>query len=147
MICGVAQPAQLAELGEELVSAMSRGDLPALLERLHPEVEVREPDSLPYGGVRRGHAGFTEVLQIMGSLTELDITKYTVHPVDSGVILVLDVRFTSRSSGATIDTRVVEIDSVEAGLVRTMDLFYKDTAALLDFFARQASCAAVGPPA
>jgi ketosteroid isomerase-like protein len=137
----MTEPAKFVELGEALVAAMSRGDLPAVLERLHPDVELREPESLPYGGVRHGHAGFTEVLQIMVSLAELEILDHTVHAVDDGVILILEVRFTSRTTGATIDTRVVEVDCVEQGLVCTMELFYKDTHALRAFF--ESDCAEV----
>jgi uncharacterized protein len=122
----------LAQLGEQLVAAMSRADLPALLDLLHSDVEIREPASLPYGGIRHGHAGFAEVLQIMAAAVDLEITGHTVHPIPAGVILVLDVRFTSRSSGAALTTRVVEIDTVEAGKVRTMSLFYEDTHALLE---------------
>jgi uncharacterized protein len=124
---------ELNRLGEQLVAAMSHGDLPALLGLLHSDVEIHEPASLPYGGVRHGHDGFAEVLQIMAALVELEITDHTLYAIPAGVILVLDVRFISRSTGASFETRVVEIDTVDAGKVRTMNLFYEDTHALLEF--------------
>jgi uncharacterized protein len=122
---------ELVRLGEQLVAAMSGADLPALLKLLHGDVEIHEPASLPYGGIHHGHAGFADVLQTMASLFDLEITDHTVYPIPSGVILVLDVRFTSRSTGTALSTRVVEIDTVDAGKVRTMSLFYQDTHALL----------------
>jgi hypothetical protein len=54
------------KLVQDLYAAFRRGDVPALLAAVDPDVEWGEPDNPfnPAAGTRRGHAGLLEWLQI-----------------------------------------------------------------------------------
>jgi ketosteroid isomerase-like protein len=48
--------AQNKQIIQDAYDAMASGDVKAFLGALDPQIEVREPDALPYGGVYRGIA-------------------------------------------------------------------------------------------
>jgi len=126
-----------AEIAGKLVTAMRDANLEAILALLHPSVEVFEPASLPYGGTWRGHDGFTTLLEQLLKLGRLSIGTGKIHEIDNGVIMELPIAFTSQQDGEVFHTSAVEIDRFEGSLVREIDIFYKDTAALNDYVSRQ----------
>jgi ketosteroid isomerase-like protein len=111
---------------ETMVAAMNAGDLPRVLSFLDPDVVVEEPKGVPYAGTYEGHAGFQELIGKITSRFDLEITG--VDSVDDGDLLVgrLHARFTARSTGATLETRIVEVDEVAEDVIRRIDVFYKD---------------------
>lgn len=50
--------------------ALGREDLDGAIAGLSPEIEWVEPECVPWGGVRRGHEGFTSVVEDIGASTE-----------------------------------------------------------------------------
>jgi hypothetical protein len=132
---GVSPP--YAEIAEKLVAAMRGANLEAILALLHPSIEVFEAVSLPYGGTWHGHDGFTTLLEQLLKLGGLSIGTAKIHEIDHGVIMELPIIFTSQKDGEVLHTSVVEIDRFDGSLVREIDIFYKDTAAINDYASRQ----------
>ncbi|TGD88392.1 nuclear transport factor 2 family protein [Mycolicibacterium sp. CH28] len=114
---------------------MQAGNIDGVLTRLHPEVVVHEAESLPYGGDWLGLDGFARLLTVLTNRADLDIREYTTYPTVDGVIIAMGVRMTSRTSAQTLDTSLVEIYRVVDGLIREIDVYYKDVKALVDFLA------------
>lgn len=65
-----------AEIVRSLYAAFERGDIPAVFERLHPEVEIRQSEEVPWGGVYRGHEGaaafFTRLAEHIDTRVQID---------------------------------------------------------------------------
>jgi len=127
--------ANATAIGNAMVAASQAGDLEAVLALHHPNLEIFEATSLPYGGVWNGLQGFRDLLAAIGELADLAITGHTVHETATGMVLVMELRFTSRKTGKVFDTSIAEVDRLEDGKVREIDVFYKDTKALVDFLA------------
>jgi uncharacterized protein len=124
-------------IGEGLIAAIQAKDLEGLLRLMHPQLEVFEPESLPYGGTWTGHAGFATLLQKIMELADLSLDRWKIHEIDEGLIMEFELSFTSHKDGEVFRTSAVEIDRLEGGLVRQIDVFYKDVTATTAFFARQ----------
>ena len=125
-------------IGEGLIAGVKARDLESVLALMHPEVEVFEPASLPYGGTWKGRDGFAELLQKIMGLADLSIgDDPKIHETSDGLIMEMQVTFTSHKDGEAFATSAVEVDRLRDGLVREIDVFYKDVAAINEFFARQ----------
>jgi hypothetical protein len=99
---------------------------------LSPSFEISEPESLPYGGVHRGVAGYVALIRRIGELFELAFEPDRLASVDdSTVLLQMHVTFTARATGARVRLPVVELLQVDAGRVERSRVFISDTAALL----------------
>lgn len=48
------ESSQNKQIIQDAYDAMARGDVKGFLGALDPQIEVREPDALPYGGAYRG---------------------------------------------------------------------------------------------
>jgi len=124
-------------IGEGLIAGMREKDIEAVLALMHPELVVIEPESLPYGGTWNGREGFAELLERLMSFGELSIHESKIHETDDGLVMEFEISFTSHKDGEVFRTTAVEVDRVEDGLVKEIDIFYKDVAATNEFFARQ----------
>jgi uncharacterized protein len=125
------------DVGSAAIAAMRSGDIDALLAVFHPEVEIHEPESMPYGGTWTGHDGFTALLNRIAGLAEMTITAHVAHPTVDGVILAMNVSFKSNATGEVFHTRVIEVDRIEDGMLREIDVFYKDAHATAAFLAQR----------
>ena len=124
-------------VGEGLIAGMREKDIEAVLALMHPELLVIEPESLPYGGTWNGREGFAELLEKLMGFGELGIESYKIHETEDGLVMEFEISFTSHKDGEVFRTTAVEVDRLEDGLVKEIDIFYKDVAAANEFFARQ----------
>jgi uncharacterized protein len=58
------------------------------------------------------------------------ITSIEFADAADAVIIPIACRFTSRSTGRSVDTKVIEVFSVRDGKILDIDIFYKDPAAI-----------------
>lgn len=58
---------------------LKAGDFAGVMECFHPDIEVFEPDCLPYGGVYRGVAGLGELFSKAPS--HLDVNIFSVEAI------------------------------------------------------------------
>ena len=105
------------ELIEESYGAFARGDIEFLLEHSDPEIEIIESPSLPGAQTYRGREGLRRAIENWaGEWDEFRIDLERV--IDAGrerVITVARHHGRSRSSGAVVETRVVNVHTGRQG--------------------------------
>jgi len=110
---------------------MMRGDVETALSTLHPELVVHEPDSLWYPGDWHGPQGFSDIIGLMTSKLDLEIKSYETFDSPQATVMRAEVTFTSKATGRSVDLSVVEVYKARDGRIIDMDIYYKDTAAVI----------------
>jgi ketosteroid isomerase-like protein len=126
-----AAPANVATVRRFYDLALS-GDLDSASGLLDERIVVHEPPGLPYGGEFHGVSGWREITERENALmaTEL-LTAIEFSDVDGETVLMkVKVRFTSRKTGRSTDTDVVELLKVSGGRLTEFDVYYKDPGAV-----------------
>ncbi len=106
----------------------------------HPDIVVKEAAGLPYGGDWKGVEGLRELMTKMRSLTKL--SPIDVEVFDGGddyVITRQTALMEDQESGATLRVPMVEVYRMVDGKIAEIDVFYKDTKAMVDFFEQSGS--------
>src|SRR5262249_49564233 len=123
-----------AEAVEDLVQALATIDAEVLKDLIHSDVEVIEPEGLPYGRVYKGaDAFFGELLPQLAGPFELSIEDAKVFDGGETAAANMTVVYTSRRTGETIRMPYVEIYSVEDGLITKIDVYPQDVTALTEW--------------
>jgi uncharacterized protein len=122
-----------------LVDALRTLDAERIKALLHPDVEVREPASLPYGGVYRTRQAFFEQL-FPALVTDFEISLADVQVFDApgGAAARMTLTFSSRRTGKSLEMPYVEVYEVEDDLVRRIEVFPQDVTALTAFMSSEA---------
>jgi len=122
---------------QEVYGAFGRGDIPAILGKLAPDVvwavEGREGD-YPTFGTRHGPEGALAFFQALG-VTE-DITAFepeTFHPSGDAVLVQGRIGLTLKANGKTLDYPWVHIFTVRDGMVANFRELY-DTALVVEAY-------------
>ena len=97
------------------------GDLPAFLAVLDPDVEIHEPEYLPYGGVHRGHAAVRTMLAQAGKVVDFRTLEF-VSIVAEGDRLAMMMTVNLRSDGQ--ERHIIEHWQMQNGLVREVRVFW-----------------------
>ena len=101
----------------------------------HPDIVVREAAGLPYGGDWNGIDGLRDLMTKMRSLTKLSPIEVEVFDAgDDYVITRQTALMEDEGSGATLRVPMVEVYRMVEGKIAEIDVFYKDTKAMVDFF-------------
>jgi ketosteroid isomerase-like protein len=113
-------------------STVTLGDLDAAAQYLHGDFVAFEPSSLPWGGVWRGRDGWLAMLRKVQDniVFESSGDEQFLEAPDT-IAVALTVVYTSRATGASHTTPLVEIFGFDDGLVARIDVFVKDTHKLL----------------
>ncbi|MFH7594111.1 nuclear transport factor 2 family protein [Streptomyces racemochromogenes] len=115
----------------EFLTALTTGALAEALGLVHPEATFRIAPGLPYAADYRGPEGLAAMYGAIFEYYDVQIRDTDMWPLDSErVLLHARVVFTSRSSGKALLTTTVEIYTVRDGLVRDLDAYHKDPAAV-----------------
>jgi ketosteroid isomerase-like protein len=123
-----------AEVVEDLLKALETIDVEALKGAIDPNVEVIEPEGLPYGGVYQGaDAFFTKLLPELAGPFELGVEDAKVFDGGHAAAANMKVVFTSRRTGETIRMPYVEVYDVVAGLITKIDVYPQDVTALTEW--------------
>jgi ketosteroid isomerase-like protein len=113
--------------------AFVRGDLDEVLSLLTEDVVVHEAASLPYAGEHRGHDGFLRLADTFNRVwemtSELDLTFLDTGTDRVVVLVAYDV--VARATGRPFRLDHVEIYTVRDGRIADLDIYYKDTAAMV----------------
>ena len=109
-------------------------DRAALLDTLHPEIVLYQPESLPYGGVWRGREAFGEWLdafvQTWTSITPTDPVFYACG--NDVLISTVTMRASARSTGAEIVMPMCQVIRFSNDLPIKWQNFAWDTAKMID---------------
>jgi uncharacterized protein len=117
------------EIVKKIYEVGGKGDMAGMMAHLAPNVVVHEANGLPYGGVYHGHAGMGALFQKLVGILD----NFRVVPEDffvSGSVVVAKIRVLgrARATGQTIDMPVLEMWTLDNGLVTEIRPFYWDTA-------------------
>jgi ketosteroid isomerase-like protein len=126
---------------------------PYVLDCYAENIEIHEAESLPYGGVYRGHAGAQQ--HIAGWLGTWDrfqtdherrLEAVFIDGEGDTVAAVFRHKAVDPDSGRRLDAPEVGIYQVRDGKVVRSQMFHADTAALLRFLAETEDPASRGRP-
>lgn len=105
------------QLVREIVEALNRGDLEAMLARMHPDFEWRPLESSPVGGgVYRGHEQVRRYVEDwLGTFDNLRLELEEPSEVADRVIALVHGHARGRASGLQLDTRFCQVWTVRGG--------------------------------
>lgn len=113
-------------------SALGAGDVKACLALLSEDNVFAEAPSLPYGGDYVGRGGFVQMLRDVSTHFSIVLDTPDVQPCGERQVLVqVTGTMTARASGRSMPLHAVDLYTVEDGLVSRVDVFYKDTHAVV----------------
>ncbi len=121
-----------AAVVEELGARFRAGDLESARALYAPGIRLQQPASLPHGGWHEGLAGMDAMAKLFAEHWDRAITAAQVH--DAGAALAVQVTtqtWTAKSTGKAATVDVIELITVEQGLVTEIRVFQQDTHALL----------------
>ena len=122
------------EVVERFEDAFVRGDMDEVLSLLTPDVVVHEAPSLPYPGDHRGYDGFLRLADAFNSVWEitgeLDLTFLDAGETHVVALVAFDV--VTRPTGVPLRLRLVEVYTVRDGRIADLDVYYRDTAAIVE---------------
>lgn len=108
--------------------AESRAERTSLL---HKDFIIHEAGGLPFSGDYRGASGFFELMARMTDVLTFTPGPISLHEVGKvNVVARFRLAFTSRASGQSVETNVVEFYTVRDGLIAELDVYYKDPSAV-----------------
>jgi ketosteroid isomerase-like protein len=119
-----------------IFSAIERRDAQGFRELVHPDVELRWPASLPYGGTARGlkpEEPTWSPLQPSAAEQRMD-PRVVAASADEVVVLWRQRGVTP--AGDRCDEEVLGLYHVRGGKLARAQMFYFDTAALVSFLAK-----------
>lgn len=111
-----------AELIAGLCESFDRGDGPAVLAAMDPQIQWREAESHPYMPSGEAWVGPDAVVENLFVKLGEDWDGYTVHPAsfhDAGAAVVVEGRYTGthRGTGATLDAQFCHVWSISNGKI------------------------------
>jgi AcrR family transcriptional regulator/ketosteroid isomerase-like protein len=128
-----------SDVVQRVFAAVGRLDIDALLAQYAPEVVVREPPSLPHGGEHRGLEQ-VRAAAIAWGRTWLPYQVDLEHASTPEIFALSDDRVAARwrlqatgDRGQELDVEVIELYRLKDRLVRELDTYYQDTAAMTRF--------------
>lgn len=121
---------------KNLYDAFGRGDIPAVLGAMSPEVNWHEAESNPYMPSGAAWVGPDAVLNNLFMKLGGDWEGFSVHPKsfhDAGDSVIVEARYsgTYNATGKSMDTQVCHVWDVKDGKVTRFQQ-YVDTAKLQD---------------
>jgi ketosteroid isomerase-like protein len=135
----MSTPVSTVDVVRDAIDAMVAVDGERLQKLIHPDIEVVEPESLPYGGVYQGaSAFFEELLPALAGPFQLEVEDATIYDGGTSAASRMTVVFTSRRTGEVLKMPYVEVYDVEDGLIRRIDVYPQDVTRLTTFMVANA---------
>jgi ketosteroid isomerase-like protein len=120
---------------ERFLAAFAARDVAGQFACMHPDVEIVEPDSLPYGGTWRGHEGWRSLGRAILATFRLDPNPdgHVLIGAEDGEDFALKTRLvgTWKETGRPFDMRILEHWHVVGGQIVRIQPHYFDTATAL----------------
>jgi ketosteroid isomerase-like protein len=127
-------PKANVEVVERFEHAFVRGDMDDVVSLLAPEIVVHEAPSLPYPGDHRGIDGFLKLAGAFNRVWEIK-TPLDLTFLDAGedkVVVLVKFDVEARATGRPLTLRLVEVYTVQGGKIADLDVYYRDTAAIVE---------------
>ena len=131
------------EMVKGAYEAFGRGDVPAVLAVLDPEIEWREAEGHPYQPSGEAWVGTEAVLMNLFAKLAGEWDGFTIHPArfhDAGDVVVMEGRYsgTFKETGRDIDAQACHIWTVRDGKLAKFQQ-YLDTAQLREVMGASAA--------
>lgn len=102
---------------------------------LDPDVVLHQAPGLPFTGTGswHGHQGIQDFLDLFAQTWQsMDLIESRALVDADTFAMLLQVRFRSRATGRTIETRIVQANTVGSGLITEFRPYYWDPAAIVE---------------
>jgi ketosteroid isomerase-like protein len=97
------------------------------------DIVLRVPETLPWGGERRGWDGYQQALTIMTAFfTDIAVSDVSFTPVEDTVIIRMIISARVVATGKAISMPLLEVWRVRDGKVCDITAFFFDTKVLVD---------------
>ena len=121
-----------ADIVAELGARFRAGDVDGARALYAPTIRLQQPASLPHGGWHEGLAGMDAMATVFAEHWNRDITASRVFDAGDGLaVQVTTQTWTAKTTAVAATVDVVELITVDGGLVTEIRVFQQDTAALL----------------
>lgn len=121
--------AEAAYLAGDLTDGAARD---AYRQCFTPDVEVREPESLPYGGVWRGRDGVEALMaRLRDVYAEASFEDRQEFSCGDTVFVLLRSRVRVRATGRGMTNSVLQHLELRDGLIAMMEIFHWDPVVVL----------------
>lgn len=132
-------PSQSVSLVQDLYAAFGRGDVPAILAQLAPDVEwevVGRRDDYPTFGVRHGQDGVGEFFALLAEHEAYsDFTPLSFHDAGDTVLVLGRAAYELKATGKRVATDWAHVFTLRDGKVAGFREFY-DTAQVAEAYRR-----------
>jgi ketosteroid isomerase-like protein len=110
------------ELVQEIIDALNRGDVDAMLERMHPDFEWRPLEASPVARVYRGHEQVRRYVEDwLGTFERLRITREEATELSGRVVAVVSGHGQGRASGLALESRFCQVWTVRGEQALAME--------------------------
>jgi len=119
----------------EYVAAGGSGDFTEVAALLDPEVVLYQAPGLPFTGTGswRGHRGLQAFLDLFAEIWQSMELIETRAVVDGDtVVMLLNVRFRSRATGRSVETRIAQVNVVADDRITEFRPYYWDPVAITE---------------
>jgi ketosteroid isomerase-like protein len=108
----------------------AEGRIDDFIAMLDDEFAIHEVDSLPYGGIHRGRAGFAALMAELAAKwwSSIRFDVETIAAEGDRVIAYGMMTLTGLTTGRTVSMPAAELWSLRAGRVRELRILYGDVA-------------------
>jgi ketosteroid isomerase-like protein len=110
---------------------LSRGDLDSCQALLHPGFVFSEAESLPFGGERHGTQGFLDLLAAVARDYRVILDHPQISDAGDQVLVRVGGSIGSRATGRRMALNALDLYTLQDGLIARIEVFYKDTAAVI----------------
>jgi ketosteroid isomerase-like protein len=129
--------ADLHKRNLEVVTTMAANGIRGRWDVVRPlvadDIVLRVPETLPWGGVRRGWDGYQGALLTMGSFfSEFDVGPFSFDPFADKVLIQTEIRGRVASTGKAVAMPLLEVWQVRDGQVCEIIAYFYDTKTLVD---------------
>jgi ketosteroid isomerase-like protein len=106
----------------DIIDALNRGDVDAMLARMHPDFEWRPLEASPVARVYRGHEQVRRYVEDwLGTFDGLRIELEEAAEASGRVLAVVSGHARGRVSGLPIDSRFCQVWTVRGGQALAME--------------------------
>lgn len=123
----------------KFTDGLRAGDVAGCLELVHDELVFAEAASLPFGGDYLGKEGFVQLLRNVSRDFRVELGTPEIGAGEEFVAVRVTGTMTSRATGRSMPMDVVDLYQVRAGKIARVDVFYKDTAAVVELTEQEPS--------
>jgi uncharacterized protein len=120
------------ELVREIVKALNRGDLDAMLARMDPDFEWRPLEESPISHVARGHEQVRAYVEDwLATLESVRLDLEDLTEVDARVVAMVHGHGRGRGSGLELGARFCQVWTIREGRALRMEEYATREAALV----------------